>query len=132
MRGPGGEYELPVKLEGENRHTTSCKVLIENGDHDDIVPTTSVNDFKAEMDAAGIDWRFHNHARTPHGFALAPGVWASEYKEDADRRSTLSMLSLFAEVWPEFYQETVECNAAGTKLGQGVMVLADDGPRAKL
>ena len=27
------------------------------------------------MDDAGIDWRFNNHARTPHGFALAPGVF---------------------------------------------------------
>ena len=27
-----------------------------------------------DMDAAGIDWRFHNHARTPHGFALRKGT----------------------------------------------------------
>ena len=39
-------------------------------------------------------------ARTPHGFALAPGMIASEYVEAADRRSTLAMLALFAEVWP--------------------------------
>lgn len=32
-----------------------------------------------EMDAQGIDWRFNNHARTPHSFGLAPGVWSNKY-----------------------------------------------------
>jgi len=107
-----------------NKYNTSCKVLIENGDADDHVPQASVDEWRAEMDAQGIDWRFHNHCRTPHGFALAPGVWSSEYTEAADRRSTLSMLSLFAEVWPEFPQFPVEANACGTRLGQSITLLS--------
>jgi hypothetical protein len=47
-----------------NNYNTSCKVLIENGDLDGIAPQASVDEFKAEMDGAGIDWRFNNHAQT--------------------------------------------------------------------
>ena len=64
------------------------------------------------------------HAQTPHGFALAEGVWSTAYTEAADRRSTLSMLSLFAEVWPEHAQFPVATNACGTTLGQAVMSAA--------
>lgn len=104
-----------------NSYATKCKVLIENGDLDEHVPAESVEEFRKEMDAAGIDWRVNNHAQTPHGFALAPGVWGTCYHEDADRRSTLSMLQLFAEVWPEFPQCPVATNACGTVLGQSIM-----------
>ena len=40
------------------------------------------------------------------------------YHEAADRRSTLSMLSLFAECWPDVLQRPVATNACGTQLGQ--------------
>lgn len=106
-----------------NVYSTKCKVLIENGDLDDHVPAESVEEFRCEMDANGIDWRIHTHAQTPHGFALAPGVWSTAYREDADRRSTLSMLQLFAEVWPEFPQHAVPTNACGTVLGQAIRIV---------
>lgn len=116
-----------------NSYATGCRVLIENGDLDDHVPLESVDEWKGEMDAHGIDWRFYNHAQTPHGFALAPGVYSTSYHEAADRRSTLSMLSLFAEVWPEFQQHPVDCNASGTALGQSIVLLGLLGrPRARL
>ena len=115
------EFEADPEIENaENNHNTACKVLIENGDLDEHVPTESMDEFRDEMDAVGIDWRINNHARTPHGFALAPGMWGTMYHEDADRRSTLSMLQLFAEVWPEFPQYPVATNACGTNLGQAV------------
>lgn len=105
-------------------YSKECKVLIENGDLDEIVPTASINAFKKEMDEHGIDWQFHNHSKTPHGFALPPGVFATSYHEAADRRSTLSMISLFAEVWPEFPPDTsVTHNAAGCELGQAISKL---------
>lgn len=107
-----------------NNYNADCKVLIENGDHDDDVPLEHIDVWKQEMDKHDIDWRFNNHARTPHGFALAPGVIATRYTEAADRRSTLSMLSLFAEVWPEFPQYPVEANACGTHLGQHIVTLS--------
>lgn len=121
------EYAWEVD-EAPNAYNRQCKVLIEHGDYDvrDGRDAVSISEWKSEMDAEGIDWQFHNHARTPHGFALAPGVWSNAYTEAADRRSTLSMLALFAEVWPEFPQHPVESNACGTKLGQFVA------PTAKL
>ena len=143
-----------------------------------------------------LQWRFHNHAQTPHGFALPPGVWcganraalaaghehplalpeharrhtaiahrhctqplhtaiahslhcnehcrsgcewfrhdelwervpadgrsvgtpsldcrSTAYHEPADRRSTLAMLSLFAEVWPDYPQHAVPTASGGT------------------
>ena len=90
------------------------------GDLDDEVPQSDIDAWKLEMDEAGVDWRFNNHAQTPHGFALAAGVWSTAYHEPADRRSTLSMLSLFAEVWPDYPQNAVPVNACGTVLGQSI------------
>merc|ERR1712150_370740 len=110
-----------------NSYRVDCKVLIENGDLDEHVPEEAIMEWKKEMDEHGIDWRFNNHARTPHGFALAPGLISSAYVEAVDRRSTLSMLSLFAEVWPSFPQYPVESNACGTSLGQRIVL-----PTAKL
>ena len=77
-----------------------------------------------EFDTADIDWRFNNHAQTPHGFALSPGCYNNEYDEAADRRSTLSMLSLFAEVFPDVPQQPVPSNACGTVLGQAIRTQA--------
>eukprot|EP00943_MAST-04B_sp_MAST-4B-sp1_P005873 g5873.t1 len=107
-----------------NNYTKNCKVLIENGDADDHVSESSIAEWKKEMDDANIDWVFHNHAKTPHGFALAEGVWSTEYVEAADRRSTLSMLSLFAETWPSFPQFYVDRNACGTLLNQSILTKA--------
>ena len=57
--------------------------------------------FFEEMDQAGVDWSFHEHARTPHGFALPARIGAPGHLyEPADRRSTQNMLSLFREVFP--------------------------------
>ena len=118
------EDYLATIEQAPNHYNKDCKVLIENGDLDHSVPIEGIEIWKQEMNEQGIDWRFNNHARTPHGFALAPGVWGSAYQELADRRSTLSMLSLFAEVWPEWPQYAVPCNACGTVLGQSIQTAA--------
>jgi hypothetical protein len=41
------------------------------------------------------------------------------------------MLSLFAEVWPEFSPNVVEANACGTALGQAIRVTTAS-PKARL
>ena len=56
--------------------------------------------------------------------ALAAGVWSTAYHEAADRRSTLAMLSLFAEIWPQYTQNPVTTNACGTVLGQAIVTRA--------
>ncbi|CAJ1398179.1 unnamed protein product [Effrenium voratum] len=106
--------EYAAKLAVPNSYNRNCKVLIENGDLDDEVPADTIVDFVQEMDAQEIDWRFDNHARGPHGFALGKGVPGCQYVEHIDRRSTITMLSLFAETWPDFEQHPVKCNASGT------------------
>eukprot|EP00756_Hemistasia_phaeocysticola_P063648 Hpha_TRINITY_DN7127_c0_g1::TRINITY_DN7127_c0_g1_i1::g.29816::m.29816 len=104
----------PVSARG---YATWCKVVVENGDEDHLVSDKSIAEWKKEFNKHNVDWRFHNHAKTPHGFALPPGVWATGYNEAADRRSTLSMISLFSEVWPEVHPDlSVRRNAAGTLL----------------
>merc|ERR1711907_810581 len=75
----GGKRMTPEEFAKEidaapNNYSKNCKVVIENGDLDEHVPQASIDAWRKEMDAHDIDWRFHNHARTPHGFALAPGV----------------------------------------------------------
>ena len=59
----GGFFERMSKEEFEadpsidhapNTYTKGCAVLIENGDSDPHAPTESMDEFKAEMDAAGV------------------------------------------------------------------------------
>ena len=69
------------------------------------------------MNAAGVDWSFHEYARTPHGFALPstlgpPGA----LHETSDRRSTMGMLAMLREVFPGVPQAPVVFNAAGTRI----------------
>jgi hypothetical protein len=66
-----------------------------------------------QMNEAGVDWFWHDYARTPHGFALAPDI-CTEYTEAADRRSTQAFWALLAEVWPDVPQLPVALNACGT------------------
>jgi dienelactone hydrolase len=109
--------ERPSLVACASRHNTRTVVLIENGAHDQLVPPDSRQRFFAEMDAAGVDWSFHEHARTPHGFALPPTLGPpGRLHEASDRRSTLAMLSLFREIFPGVPQAPVTHNAAGTRI----------------
>lgn len=105
--------------------TPGCIVLVENGGDDEHVPEDMQKEWIKEMDGSGVDWRFTNHARTPHGFALAPGVVATSYMEAADRRSTLSMLGAFAEAWPHVEQHHVTRNASGTIIPYAIPTSAE-------
>ena len=51
-------------------YNTGSVILIENGAEDHLVTAQNRERFFAEMDAADVDWSFHDHAKTPHGFAL--------------------------------------------------------------
>ena len=99
----------------ENYYNSKTMVLIENGANDELVPDKSKERFFIEMDEAGVDWVFHHHARTPHGFALPPSLGPpGKLYEPADRRSTQNMLGLFREIFPGVPQNPVSQNAAGT------------------
>ena len=105
-----------VKL-APNNYTQGAVVVIENGANDELVPDESKQRFFAEMNEAGVDWVFNHHAHTPHGFALPPTLGPpGRLYEPADRRSTVSMLSLFRELFPGVAQNHVSHNAAGTAI----------------
>ena len=85
----------------ENTYNTDAVILIENGADDALIPDESKARFFAEMDEAGVDWIFHHHAKTPHGFALPATLGPpGRLHEATDRRSTVNMLSLFREISP--------------------------------
>ena len=111
----GWGVQRPPLKRCENNYNTRTLVLIENGKEDTLVPDASRQKFYEEMDAAGVHWMFHDHARTPHGFALPPTLGPPGHlHEGSDRRSTLAMLDLFREIFPGVKQNHVSPNAAGT------------------
>eukprot|EP00812_Abedinium_dasypus_P004998 NODE_1624_length_1100_cov_141.358852.p1 GENE.NODE_1624_length_1100_cov_141.358852~~NODE_1624_length_1100_cov_141.358852.p1 ORF type:complete len:269 (-),score=73.09 NODE_1624_length_1100_cov_141.358852:276-1082(-) len=100
-----------------NAYNTRCQILLEHGDLDAEVPQSSIDAFREEMGAAGCSWKLHTHGGVDHGFALPPTIISGwHFHERADRRSTLSMLALFEELWPEFPPHLVPRNAANTLL----------------
>ena len=111
-----GVTRPPVK-HCENQYNQNTVVLIENGADDHLVPDESKKRFFAEMDEAGVEWVFSHHARTPHGFALAPTLGPpGRLHEASDRRSTVNMLGLFREIFPGVPQNYVARNASGTTI----------------
>ena len=101
----------------DNHYNTRAVVVIENGANDELVPDESKIRFFEEMNSAGVDWVFNHHSDTPHGFALPPTLGPpGRLHEATDRRSTMSMLNLFREVFPGVPQNPVERNAAGTRI----------------
>jgi dienelactone hydrolase len=114
--GPYG-VDRPPLVRAENRYNTRAVLLIENGADDHLVQPEHRVRFVQEMDGAGVDWIFHDHARTPHGFALPPTLGPPGHLHEAsDRRSTMNMLSVLREVFPEVRQNPVATNAAGTSI----------------
>ena len=111
-----GADRPPVKA-CDNVYNSNTIVLIENGADDQLVPNESKQRFYTEMDQADVDWSFHHHSKTPHGFALPPSLGPpGRLHEAADRRSTQNMLSLFRELFPRVHQNVVTRNAAGTEI----------------
>ena len=110
------EAKIAMKMTPET-YSGVAVVVIENGKDDHLVPDESRQKFYQEMDDAGVQWVFHDYARTPHGFALPPTIGPPGHlTEDADRRSTMSMLALFRELYPQVAQNQVSHNAAGTSI----------------
>ena len=109
--------ERPPLKKCEISYNTTTVVLIENGADDQLVPLESRHRFFEEMNEAGVDWVFHHHAATPHGFALPATLGPpGRMHEATDRRSTGNMLGLFREIFPGIPQNSVAHNAAGTSI----------------
>tara|TARA_E500000331_G_C17134550_1_gene659815 strand:- start:28 stop:912 length:885 start_codon:yes stop_codon:yes gene_type:complete len=109
--------ERPPIKDCTNHYNTNTTIVIENGAKDQLVPRESRKRFFDEMDAADVDWCFNDHAKTPHGFALPATLGGpGKIHEAADRRSTMNMLSLFREIFPDVPQNPVTHNGAGTSI----------------
>ena len=104
----------------DENFNSSCAILIENGhlDHYTSSPKARQRFWEEMKERNAQDVRFNDHWQADHGFALAPGVISNKYNQAADRRSTISMLGLFAELWPEYYSRSSipTKNACGTTL----------------
>ena len=81
-----------------------AKVLVCHGAADALVPEDDIANFKAEMDAAGADYRFESYEGALHGFSNPEATANGEkyglplkYDEAVDTRSWEDMKALFAE-----------------------------------
>ena len=86
----------------------TAKVLVLHGEADPLVPPDQVAAFKAEMDAAGVDYEFVNYPEVLHGFTN-PGATAKgeqfglplAYDEAADSDSWARLEMFFDEIWSD-------------------------------
>ena len=78
-----------------------CKILVNIGVEDPIIPPEQRADFEKEMGAAGVDWRMILYSGAGHSFtnprADALNMPGFKYHEPTDRRSWRAMLDLFEE-----------------------------------
>jgi dienelactone hydrolase len=94
-----GLLSAPGNISG---NSITAKVLVEHGWDDPMVPPQQVVDFAAEMTAANADWVIHGHGHTLHAFtnpAANNPEGGTAYREEADRRSWLSMQNFLVEVF---------------------------------
>ena len=96
----------------ENDFNTKAVVLIENGADDYLVGNESKERFFAEMIQAGVEWNFHDHPGTPHGFAPPTTLGhPGHLHERSGHRSTVNMQALFEDISSGAQQNHVARNA---------------------
>lgn len=83
-----------------------AKVLVCHGAADALVPEDDITGFKAEMDAAGADYRFESYPGALHGFSNPDATPNGEkygmplkYDADVDAKSWGQMRELFGQVF---------------------------------
>jgi dienelactone hydrolase len=80
-----------------------AKVLVAHGAADPLIPIEHVNQFLAEMEAAGADYQFVAYGGAKHGFtnpeADKRGMAALGYNAHADRRSWQALLAFLGEIF---------------------------------
>lgn len=86
--------------------TVKAKVIVFNGEADPFVPQEQVEAFKAEMDAAGVDYEFINYPGVQHSFTNPGATAVGEkyemplaYDEQADQDSWSKMKAFFDSLW---------------------------------
>lgn len=84
-----------------------AKILVEHGEADSFIPPKQIGAFKAELDAAGADYRFVSLPGAKHGFTN-PDADAHKghgldiaYQKEADERSWADMKAFFKDVFAQ-------------------------------
>jgi len=95
--------QLPIQPE---QGKVTAKVLVCNGADDPFVPAEQVASFKAQMDSAGVDYKYIGYEGALHGFTN-PGADAMgekfqmplKYNQAADEQSWNELKEFFAEIF---------------------------------
>jgi dienelactone hydrolase len=76
-----------------------AKVLVEHGDADPMVTAEHVQQFEAEMKAAGVDYKINRYPDAVHSFtnpnAGKAGIEGVAYNKEADQKSWAAMQAFF-------------------------------------
>lgn len=87
----------------EDAKQVKAKLLICHGADDPFVPAKDIDAFKAEMNAANVDWQMIYYSDAVHAFtqpqAGNDNSRGAAYNEKADRRSWEAMNTFFAELF---------------------------------
>jgi len=83
-----------------------AKVLVCHGEADSMIPDEQVQDFKKEMDSAGVDYKFISYPDAQHGFTNPQATENGKkfniptaYNEEADKASWEEMLRFFNRIF---------------------------------
>ena len=87
-------------------HQIKAKVLVCHGEADPFIPQEQVDNFKKEMDAGGVDYKFVNYPGALHAFTNPLATENGKnfnlpiaYHEQADRSSWKEMQSFFNRIF---------------------------------
>lgn len=93
---------LPLPKKSQSIHNTA-KVLIAHGAADPFLTSNHIEQFKAALDRAEIDWQMTLYAGAQHSFtnpsANQYGVSGVQYHKQADQRSWMHMRQFFDELF---------------------------------
>ncbi|HUQ65206.1 MAG TPA: dienelactone hydrolase family protein [Flavitalea sp.] len=83
-----------------------AKILVLNGAADPFVPAKDIQNFKKQMDSAGVPYTFKDYPGALHAFTNPAADEVSKkfklpvgYNEAADKNSWIDMKVFFAELW---------------------------------
>ena len=86
--------------------SVKAKVLVCHGEADSMIPSEKVQNFKKEMDVAGVDYKFIGYPKAQHGFtnpqATENGLKfniPTAYNKEADIASWNELLSFFKQIF---------------------------------
>lgn len=86
--------------------SVKAKVLVCHGAADSMIPDEKVQNFKKEMDAAGVDYKFVSYPDAQHGFTNPQATEngkkfgiPTSYNEAADKASWEEMLNFFKRIF---------------------------------